>query len=330
MENLYKKRFPKRTFPQSVVDLLRLSSDQFEQFQTLAKQHLGEATLHEGIPRPTNKILPSTWRTIADVDSPNTLAALIHAERGAHDDHTLDFHEGGGLYEGAHSLLNGLWNATGLGPAYQSWFGSFDYDSEENLPTALDRQYAQIVSQSYTKIDDRRDNIGDWHRDSALDTDRYSVWIDDDEHKIHVGIRGTKAEVGDILADAHIVYNNTSGNVEELVEYLEKVSEKYPEWTLDASAHSLGGSELLEAAVNNDLGYDRFNMLNPGMNPFWGLNNAQSAVDDNRFHWYLNSGDMVSNGFASMVNDDTDVTWSKPKSSPLYNHQLTQWTGETY
>ena len=105
MQNLYRKKMPKRTFHQSVVDLLRLSPEQFDEFQTLAKQHLGEDTLHEGIPRPKNKILPSTWRTIADVDSPNTLAAMIHAERGAHNDHTNNFHEGGGLWEGAYSLF---------------------------------------------------------------------------------------------------------------------------------------------------------------------------------------------------------------------------------
>lgn len=326
MQNLYRKKMPKRTFHQSVVDLLRLSPEQFDEFQTLAKQHLGEGTLHEGIPRPKNKILPSTWRTIADVDSPNTLAAMIHAERGAHNDHTNNFHEGGGLWEGAYSLFNGLWNASGIGPQFQKWFG-YDYDAEENLPTDLDRQYAQIVSQSYTSMDDRRDDIGDWHRDVSMDTDRYTVWVDEDDHAIHVGIRGTKAELGDLKSDLHIAYNNTSGNVDDLVEYLQEVAEKYPDWTLDATAHSLGGSELLEAGVNNDLGYDRFNLLNPGMNPFWGLNNAQSAIDDDRFHWYLNTGDMISNGFASMVNDDTHVTWAKPESSPLHNHSVSQWSG---
>ena len=62
------------------------------------------------------------------------------------------------------------------------------------------------------------------------------------------------------------------------------------------------------------------------MNPGWGLNNAQAAIDDPQFHWYLNTGDMLSNGFASMVGEDTAVTWSKPDHSPLHNHGVAQWS----
>ena len=331
MENLYKKRFPKRTFHQHVVDLLRLSPKQFEQFQTLAKQHLGTGLLHKDIPRPQQKILPSTWKTISEVDSPNTLAALIHAERGAHDDYTSQFHEGGGLWEGTSSLFHGLWNTIGLGPEFQSWFGSFDYDAPENRPTSLDNLYGSVLSETYSKPSERKDYIGSWHRDTSLDTDKFSVYVDDETHEIHVGIRGTKANMSDILDDIHVLYNNTSGSVDELVEYMERVVAKYPDWTLDASAHSLGGTDLIEAGVQNpDLGFDRYNVFNPGQNPFWGLNNAQSAVDSDKYHFYLNSGDMLSNGFASMVSDDTNVTWSKPKHSPLYNHGISQWTGDMY
>lgn len=110
--------------------------------------------------------------------------------------------------------------------------------------------------------------------------------------------------------------------MEDLVSYLEKVADKYgDDWILDATGHSLGGNELLEAGVQNpELGYDRLNLMNPGMNPGWGLNNAQLAIDDPKFHWYLNSGDLISNGYASMISDETQVTWSKPAHSPLHNH----------
>ena len=331
MENLYRKKFPKRNFHQSVVDLLRLSPEQFDQFQQLADQFQGNGVLHEKIKRPKNKILPKTWETLANVDSASTLAAMIHMERGAHNDPDSHFHEGGGLWEGGYSLFNGLWNGIGLGPEFQNWFGSFDYDASENKPTKLDNQYAHILQQSYKPIDERDEQVGDWVRDDSLDTDKYSVWVDDGDHEVHVSIRGTKLNTSDLFADLHVIYNNTSGNVEELTTFLEKVVEKYGDYTLDASAHSLGGSELLEYGVNNpDAGFDRYNLFNPGQNPMWGLDNAQQAIDSDKFNWYLNSGDVLSNTFASLVNDGTHVTWAKPSHSPLNNHGVAQWTGDTY
>ena len=331
MQNLYKKKFPKRTFHQGVVDLLRLSPEQFGQFQQLADQFQGKGYLHKNIPRPKNKILPKTWETLASVDSPSTLAALIHMERSAHNDHKSSFHEGGGLWEGASSLFNGLWNTVGLGPEFQSWFGSFDYDAQENKPTKLDNQYAHILQQSYKPVGERDDAVDNWVRDDALDSDKYSVWVDDDDHEVHVSIRGTKLNTEDLFADLHVIFNNTSGNVDELTEFLEQVVDKYGDYTLDGSAHSLGGSELLEYGVQNpDSKFARYNLFNPGHNPLWGLGNAQQAIENEKFNWYLNSGDVLSNTFASMVNDDTHVTWAKPSHSPLNNHSVSQWTGDEY
>ena len=329
MENLYRKRMPKRSSHQRVIDLLRLSPSKFSQFQGLAKQFLGESVLHPKIPQPKNKIKKSTWKRISDVDSPSTLAALIHMEESAHDDPDNEFHKGGGLTEGASSIFNGLWYSIGLGPEFQDWFGSFDYDAPENKPNKEDNHYAAIVQQSYTPIDDRVDEIGDWDRVPSLDTDRYSTWIDEKDQQVHVAIRGTLANVSDILADFHVIANNTSGNVEELTEYLEKVAEQYGDYELDASGHSLGSSELLEAGVNNpDLGYERFNLFNPGQNPLWGLDNANAAIENEKFHWYLNSGDLLSNTFASMIQEETNVTWAKPGHSPINNHGIAQWVDE--
>ena len=329
MQNMYRKKFPKRTFHQNIVDLLRLTPSQFAQFQKLANQHRGKGVLHEKIKRPPNKILPKTWDTLGTVDSPSTLAAMMHMERSAHNDPHSHFHEGGGLFEGGYSLFNSLWNTIGWGPEFQNWFGSFDYDAPDHKPTKLDNQYAQILQQSYKPVDERDEQVGDWTRDDSFDEDKFSVWVDEDSHEVHVSVRGTKLNTEDLFADMHVIYNNTSGNAQELTKYLEKVAEKYGDYVLDASAHSLGGSELLESVVNNpDLGYDRYNLFNPGQNPMWGLNNAQQAVDNDKFHWYLNSGDILSNTFASMISDQTNVTWSKPDHSPLHNHGVQQWVGE--
>mgnify|MGYP003719733625 FL=1 len=122
MENLYKRRFPKRNYHQRVTDVLRMSEQQFGQFQGAAQQFLGESVLVPNLKRPRNKLLPSSLRIIRDIDHPGTLATLIHMERVAHDDQSKDYHSGGGLLETATSLFSSLWNTVGLGPEFNSWF----------------------------------------------------------------------------------------------------------------------------------------------------------------------------------------------------------------
>ena len=119
MENLYKKRFPKRSFDDTVFDVLRMGPDKWIQFQDVAKQFQG------GRLKPKKKLLPSAIQTVATVDSPNTLAALMHQEKVAHDNPSLEYHMGGGIYETAGSVFSTLWGLTGK-PLYESWFGHYD------------------------------------------------------------------------------------------------------------------------------------------------------------------------------------------------------------
>ena len=166
MENLYKRRFPKRTFHQHVTDVLRMSEKQFSQFKGTAEQLLGGRVLVHNLKRPRNKLLPSSLHTIRGLDHPGTLATLIHIEKTAHDDPTKDYHAGGGLLETTTSLLSSLWNTAGLGPEFNSWFNFYDYDSPENKISNTDKEYAEIVQQSYKAKDERTNEIGDWVRNS--------------------------------------------------------------------------------------------------------------------------------------------------------------------
>jgi len=326
MDNLYKRKFPKRSKHETVVDILRLNESQFKQFQDVAGQYMGGALLHKKIRRPRKKLLPSSLHTIHNVDSPQTLAALIGIQQSAHNDINKDFHEGGGLLEATSSIFNSLWNTIGLGPEFQDWFNFFDYDSPENKISSDDMDYARIVDQSYKEVSERSDIIDDWVRDKEFDTDRFSVWVDEDDKEVHVSLRGTKKNVSDIVSDLHILWDNTSGKAHEVKDFIEQVVDKYPEYKIDAAAHSLGGNQLLDVAINNpDIGVDTYHLFNPGLNPSWGLDEAKDAVNDERFKFYLNSGDIISNGFVPLLNDETNVTWSKPGHSPLSNHGIGQW-----
>ena len=331
MKNLYKKKRPKRNFHQTVIDVLRMSPTQFAQFENVADHFLGKKQFHEALPRrPEKKILPSSFQTIADVGSKGTLAALMNLEKVAHDDENIESHMGGGLWEAGSSIINGLWNLDGWGPEFESWFGFYDYNSPEHKANLADNQYAAIVQQSYKPVDERADTMfdGAWVRDAEMGNDLFSVWVEEDEKQVHVALRGTKLNFDDLGADWNIFMENASGNVDEIREYLQKVVDKYEGYERDVSGHSLGGNELIEVFEGEDglEGFDRMNLFNPGHTPTHALEEAEAAVADERMHFYLNSGDLLSNTFVSLIPSERDnVTWSAPTHSPLNNHGLAQW-----
>ena len=327
MENLYKRRFPRRSTHQRITDILRMSEQQFGQFQGAAKQFLGESVLHPNLKISKNKLLPSSLRTIKNLDHPGTLATLIHMQQIAHSDPDKDFHEGGGLLETSTSLLSAIWNTAGLGPEFNWLFNFFDYDSPENKISREDQEYAEIIQQSYKEKDERIGEIGDWVRDASIGNDKFSVWVDQQDDRVHVALRGTKANMGDMASDMHILYNNKSGNEQEIYEYLREVQDKYPSATLDASGHSLGANQLVNVfEENEDLHYDRINLFSPGTNPMWALDDSKEAVKDERFYFYLNSGDVISNTFISLLPSEREhVYWSKPTHNPITNHGVSQW-----
>ena len=327
MQNLYKKRFPRRNVHQRTTDLLRMSKLQFAQFQGAAKQFLGESVLHPNLKRPRNKLLPSSLHTIKNLDHPGTLVALIHMQKIAHNDPNKDFHEGGGLLETSTSLLSSIWHTAGLGPEFNDWFNFFDYDSPENKISKEDQEYAEIIQQSYKDKGERIDEIGDWVRDASIGNDKFTVWLDQSDDHVHVALRGTKLNKSDLVSDLHILYNNESGHEQEIYEYLLQVQEKYPDHTLDASGHSLGANQLVNVfEENKDLHYDRVNLFSPGTNPMWALDDSKEAVKDERFYFYLNSGDVISNTFISLLpSERPNVHWAKPTHNPLTNHGVSQW-----
>jgi len=325
MENLYKKRFPKRDFTDTVFDVLHMKAGttKWKQFQDVAKKFQG------GSLKPKRKLLPSAIRTVASVDSPSTLAALMHQEKIAHDDPNHEYHLGGGIFETAGSIFSALWGMTGKA-AYNHWYGHHESDRSEGAITPLDRQYARAVSMSYKKRDERTD-VGDWELLPEHGTDRFAVFRDGGT--IHVALRGTRAEKGDFWRDAQIIYHNKPGDDEDIKDQLVTIANAYPDAELDVSGHSLGSNQLVNAFEgfdDNALGrYDRINLYNPGTSPLSHLDTHKEAVDDDRVHLYLNTGDLVSNTYTYLIQDDrANVTYADPGFSPLGNHSLEQWTHE--
>jgi hypothetical protein len=319
MKNLYKKRFPKRTKHEAVVDVLRMSDAQFAQFQAAARQLAGGPLFHKKLRAPRKKILPSSYKHLHEVDSTSTLATLIGMQQHAHTDSSKEYHSGGGLQEGASSVMSALWNLIGLGPEFESWFGHYDYEAPENKITKEQSDYAKLIQQSYKPQEERQDTIGDWTRVESLDTDKFTTWVNDEN--THVALRGTQLNASDVMSDISILLSNQSSSADEVFEYLKEVREKYPEAHLSASAHSLGATQLMEAA-GQELDVNDYYLFNPGHNAMLDVGTAES---NEKLHYFLNTGDLVSNGTITNLAEGSDITYSKPTHNPLTNHSISQW-----
>ena len=332
MRNLYKAKIPKRSHHQTVLDVLRMSEEQFTQFQNTARQFSNEDFVFDHrIKQPSAKVKNSSYQVLTEVGSGSELAVLLNQEQYAHNDPHSEVHKGGGIYEAASSVFNGLWNTIGLGPEFSSWFGHFDYDSPENTMSKDDVLEARIVQQSYKEPAERVSEIGDWERITNLDTERFSSWLDLDDKEIHVALRGTKANFSDIWSDTQLIFTNkTSAAQNEVKNYLEAVANAFPDFKLTASGHSLGANQLVDVLSGSDLNYEKVYLFNPGTSPLTSLTGQRGAVEDEKFHLFLNSGDILSNTFASLIPSERDnVTWSQSTHNPLSNHGLAQWTSDT-
>ena len=323
---MYKRRFPKRNLHQTAIDVLRLPDEQWHQVLDVADQFSGGALHWPEVKRPKGKVKPSSYKTIASLQDKSTLAYLLHLERAAHNDHSKDFHEGGGLWDATKSIFKGLWNTVGLGPEFDRWFGTFDYESPQNKLSSNDTGYAKMIQQSYKSADERDDTVDDWVRDQTLDSDRFTTWVEEDTGKVHVAIRGTKAKMQDVFSDLGILLTNQSGIAHELRDYMKLVEDKYDDYSIEASGHSLGGNQLIN--ISDDAKLSRINLFNPGVSPLWITDRIKNIAEDPRTHLFLNSGDTISNTMISYVDDNDNVKWSQATHNPIGNHSISQWVGD--
>lgn len=331
MQNLYKSSIPQRTVDQHVRDVLRLTNKQYGEFQDVASHWLGNITV-PGLPAtPPVKLLPSSLQTIAETDR-HTLAVLTHMEDAAHKDHTKEYHSGGGLYETGRSLFQGLWRLTPVGYATH-WISShFDHSEKATPLDPEDHMWADVVNEAY-KPSGREKTLKGARYVPSVSSEKIAVYLDPDAKRIHLGVRGTKMNMSDLMSDLHIAADNRSGHEKQIRDELIDIIGNFDtEFDFDISGHSLGGLEVMNIMLgDSNQQLDRIKevaLFNPGLSPMNHLGNAKEAVNDPRFHFYLNSGDLISNGFGSLVQEDTDVHWGEAGANPLSNHSLTQWVDE--
>ena len=339
MRNLYRKKLRVRNPHETALDVLSLPDDFYENhFQKVARHWAGETVYHADFPPPPSKLLPSALATVATTEK-HTLAALLGVEAGHHANPKTEFHSGGGLSETASSIFSSLWNWTGAGPLWRKIKGVFGKkETTKQIPEA-DQDRARLVQESYKSVDERDDRVGKWIRLPKYDTDRLSVWMNPDLRVFDISIRGTKMNLSDIVADLHIVGGNKSGKEDELEQEILDIIKTNTrlsdsnEYTYELSGHSLGANQVMNILADSiktpimERVKDAY-LFNPGITPTHDLDVAKRATNQERFHWFLNSGDIVSNAAISIRDADSksEVFYGTPGTSPAGNHSLDQWT----
>ena len=327
---------------ETALDILSLPDDFYtDHFQRIATHWSGGKKYHEDFPEPQTKLLPSSLRTISGTDK-HTLAALIGVENAHHQNKSTEFHSGGGLKETTESLFSALWNWSGAGPLWRRVKGVFGKKSTNVPIPPEDADRARLVEESYKSPAERDDRVGKWHRIPKYDTSELSVWFNPDIKRFDISVRGTQMNMTDIVSDLHILGGNTSGREDQLEsEILDiiKTNTRFSDsdsWDYEFSGHSLGANRLMnilaESTANPIMSrvHDAF-LYNPGLSPTHNLDILKRATNQDRFHFFLNSGDLISNTAISVRNADSksEVYYGEPGSSPMANHSIEQWTQQT-
>ena len=341
MRNLYRRKLPSRDHHETALDILSMPDDMYSHFQKVASHWSGASVYHPDFPAPKQKLLPSALHTVANTDK-YTLSALLGVESSHHENPATEFHAGGGLKETASSVFSALWNWTGAGPLWRKVKGVFGKkETTKPIPEA-DQERARLVQESYKSIDERDDRVGEWIRLPKYDTDQLSVWMNPDTRVFDISIRGTKMNMSDIVSDLHIVGGNKSGKEDELEREIMNIIETNTrlsdsaKWTYELSGHSLGANQAMNILADSikspimDRVKDAY-LFNPGITPTHDLDVARRATNQERFHFFLNSGDLVSNAAISIRDADSksEVFYNTPGASPTGNHSLDQWVTST-
>ena len=192
-----------------------------------------------------------------------------------------------------------------------------------------DEQYSRLTNHAYSDAADRPEDFEHWTRQSDFDSDWLTVFDNDDGHRF-VGVRGTKANIGDIAQDALVGLTghpvNTIGK--ELKRVLDHTE---PGRMVDIGAHSLGTSLVLQAFDDDDTLQDRVHqtyLYNPAVSPFTTNNITQKFEDDSRVRYFVDLLDPVSVGQLGSKGPRNVVYRTSYKDNPLDSHKLVQWGGD--
>ena len=305
----------------------------WEHMRKTAKENVGT--------KRRKKILPSSFNTIASTQFPRQFNAKLAWEEELHNDHTKEFHKGGGLQDAANSVLSMLWNNISSLPGGEkvaSLFGS--PESGEPL-IALDKYNADMIQEAYKQdFDSRAATIHGWIRIPRFDSPYLAVYWNPDKDSVYASVRGSISAEDWLYHDVGIVLTQHPGKglVDEVRQELIDVVKEFPDSDLTLNSHSLGGAVVTDAFMNASTSdkqlldnFDHLNYYNAGSSPIADLKPIKAMLEDNaNIKLFINKSDMISQAYNQARPEDTPVTFAEASWNPASAHGLDQWASTPY
>ena len=297
--------------------LARCDKKTWHEYRKIAKDYL------TGKKTPPRRLRKTVLRKILR-NSPQRLVGHVEREHRYHRRKPKNSKLGGGISEAVSTISHEAANLLGV-PYLQDLIGK-----GPNRKPLTDKQqaFAAAIDDTYKPVGERKNKIGGMTRLTDYDSDRISVWRQDNGEKF-IAVHGT-AGMGDVKEDAKLLTGKETSvdpEVEALMDKLDAAGEDY-----DIGGHSLATSFIYNALPEHGSHIDEIFLFNPASSPFQGEDYLKEhANEDQRITFFINEGDMVSSGLYQQMGQDTldnrvhigDYRWS-----PLAAHSLTQWYDE--
>lgn len=281
------------------------------------------------------KVLPSSFQTLANTKYPAEFNRRLAEENERHEDHTQEFHKGGGLGTAFNAVTDQLWNEFAALPG-----GSIIHDlvSSPNHGEKLtqgDQENADVLTESYKQVEDRAVSIHGWIRVPRFDTDYVTVYWEPASNTVHVGVRGSRSFTDWTYHDVGILSAQHPGQeqTDEIRNELVAISKEYPDSEIYLNSHSLSGafvtdsfndaSEEQTKALDN---YDHLLYFNPGSSPIASDDSIEKRLQDDRVKLFLNKSDIINQGYVQAKHDDVYTVYGEPSINPMTAHGYKQWT----
>ena len=298
--------------------LSRCDKKSWKTYQKLAKDYL------TGKKTPPRQLRKSVLRKIIR-NSSQRIVGVVESEFRHHHTHPKNSKLGGGIGEAVSTISHEVANLLGV-PYLMDLIGK---GPDRKPLSEKQKGFAEAVENTYKPVGERKDKVGTMTRLPEFDSDRISVWQQENGEKF-IAVHGTKPNLHDIGHDVKIMggkESTTDPEVEALMDKLDAVGEDY-----DIGGHSLATSYIYNALPEHGSHIDEIFLFNPASSPLQGVDYLKKhANEDQRITFFVNEGDMVSSGLYQQMDQDTldnrvhigDYRWS-----PLAAHSLTQWYEE--
>ena len=331
----FRRRFPgvKNLKHMSTI-LAKLTPEQWQSLQQTASESIAQPY--------KKKVLPSSYQKIVDTEFPMDFNRHLAEEEHRHNDHSQEFHKGGGLGTAINSVLSQTWDQIGgipvVGTAAHWLYDSVVTPNYGDDLTQMDTWNADVLEQAYNRdVSTRAASIHGWLRVPRYDTSYLTVYYDPESQQVHVGIRGSKSLYDwyhhnkGILTSQHPGREETNRIREDLVQ----ISKDFPNHDLTVASHSLSGAFLTDAfndaspedtlILNN---YDHLLYYNPGSSPLADTESIEKILKDDRVRLFINKSDLINQTYNQMLTDDNSVVFGEPAFNPLSSHNYSQWASD--